>query len=72
MSPLLILPLLAALQPGSYRLDVNVVVMASVPVLGEQRTVTSTTRVAPKLRASSLRREEWNNIATKENPNYEL
>src|SRR3954469_4378549 len=25
--------------------------------------VTSTTSVAPKLRASSLRREEWNNIA---------
>ena len=25
-------------------------------------TVTSTTRVAPKLRASSLRMEEWNNI----------
>src|SRR4051812_11927756 len=24
--------------------------------------VTSTTRVAPKLRASSLRRDEWNNI----------
>src|SRR6185369_17581206 len=24
--------------------------------------VTSTTRLAPKLRASSLRREEWNNI----------
>jgi hypothetical protein len=45
MSPLLILPLLAALQPGTYRLDVNVVVMASVPVLGEQRTVTSTTSI---------------------------
>jgi hypothetical protein len=25
-------------------------------------TVTSTTSVAPKLRASSLRMEEWNNI----------
>src|SRR3569832_2929099 len=25
--------------------------------------VTSTTRVAPKLRASSLRKDEWNNIA---------
>jgi len=24
--------------------------------------VNSTTKVAPKLRASSLRREEWNNI----------
>jgi hypothetical protein len=35
-------------------------------------TVTSTTRVAPKLRASSLRSEEWNNIEAKENRNYEL
>ena len=35
-------------------------------------TVTSTIRVAPKLRASSLRSEEWNNIADQENLNYEL
>jgi hypothetical protein len=28
--------------------------------------------VVPKLRASSLRTEEWNNIAAKENLNYEL
>ena len=35
-------------------------------------TVTSTTSVAPKLRASSLRMVEWNNIGQKENPNYEL
>jgi hypothetical protein len=34
--------------------------------------VTSTTSVAPKLRASSLRMVEWNNIGQKENPNYEL
>jgi hypothetical protein len=35
-------------------------------------TVTRTTKVAPKLRASSLRMEEWNNIGTKERVNYEL
>ena len=35
-------------------------------------TVTNTTRVAPKLRASSFRMEEWNNMAAKEKPNYEL
>ena len=35
-------------------------------------TVTSTTRVAPKLRASSLRMDESNNIGSKENTNYEL
>ena len=38
--------------------------------------VTSTTRVAPKLRASSLRREEWNNIGAiaerKKTANYGL
>lgn len=36
---------LGAIPPGSYRLDVEVVVVASVPVLGEQRTVTKTTSV---------------------------
>ncbi len=35
----------ATVPPGSYRLDVDVVVVASVPVLGEQRTVTKTTSV---------------------------
>jgi hypothetical protein len=53
MSPILLLSLLAAVEPGAskaleagtYRLDVNVVVLASVPVLGEQRTVTSTTSI---------------------------
>ena len=35
-------------------------------------TVTSTTSVAPKLRASSLRRDESNNIGSKENTDYEL
>ena len=34
--------------------------------------VTSTTRVAPKLRPSSLRREESNNIGRKENADYAL
>ena len=34
-----------ALPPGHYRLDVEVVVVASVPVLGEQRTRTLTTSV---------------------------
>jgi hypothetical protein len=31
-------------------------------------TVISTTSVAPKLRASSLRMEEWNNMAAKGKP----
>jgi hypothetical protein len=35
-------------------------------------TVTSTTSVAPKLRASSLRMDESNNIGSKENTDYEL
>ena len=35
-------------------------------------TVTSTTSVAPKLRASSLRIDESNNIGSKENTDYEL
>ena len=35
-------------------------------------TVTSTTRVAPKVRASSLRMDEWNNMETNERLNYEL
>jgi hypothetical protein len=34
--------------------------------------VTKTTKVAPKLRARSLRKEEWNNIGAKEKLNYEL
>jgi hypothetical protein len=34
-------------------------VLMSVMVI---TTVTNITKVAPKLRASSLRREEWNNI----------
>jgi hypothetical protein len=34
-----------AIPPGSYRLDVEVVVTANVPVMGEQRTVTKTTSV---------------------------
>jgi hypothetical protein len=36
---------LQALAPGTYRLDVEVVVVASVPVLGEQRTTTTTTSI---------------------------
>jgi len=36
---------LGAIPPGSYRLDVEVVVTATVPVMGEQRTVTKTTSV---------------------------
>lgn len=39
------LPGLPGLSPGSYRLDVEVVVVASVPVLGQQRTTTKTTSV---------------------------
>jgi hypothetical protein len=35
-------------------------------------TVAKTTRVAPKLRASSLRIEEWNNMVENERVNYEL
>jgi len=35
-------------------------------------TVTSTTKVAPKLRDSSLRIEESNNIGEKESTDYEL
>jgi hypothetical protein len=35
-------------------------------------TVTSTTRVAPKLRANSLRMDESNNIGSKEKGDYEL
>ncbi len=35
----------AALPPGTYRLDVEVVVVATVPVLGEQRTTTKTTSI---------------------------
>ena len=35
-------------------------------------TVTSTTRVAPKLRASSLRMDESNNIGATEKADYEL
>ena len=35
-------------------------------------TVMSTTKVAPKLRAISLRMDESNNIAFKENADYEL
>ncbi|EKD97567.1 MAG: hypothetical protein ACD_23C00859G0001 [uncultured bacterium] len=35
-------------------------------------TVTSTTSVAPKLRASSLRMDESNNIGSKESTDYEL
>ena len=35
-------------------------------------TVTSTTRVAPKLRASSLRMDESNNIGSNEKGHYEL
>jgi hypothetical protein len=35
-------------------------------------TVTSTTSVAPKVRASSLRMDEWNNMETNERLNYEL
>jgi hypothetical protein len=35
-------------------------------------TVTNTTRVAPKLRASSLRMDESNHIGLKENTDYEL
>ena len=34
--------------------------------------VTNTTSVAPKFRARSLRKEEWNNIGGKEKLNYEL
>ena len=34
--------------------------------------VIKTTNVAPKLRARSLRKEEWNNIGTKEKLDYEL
>ena len=34
--------------------------------------VIRTTNVAPKVRASSLRMEEWNNISFKEKTNYEL
>jgi hypothetical protein len=34
--------------------------------------VTKTTSVAPKLRDSSLRMEEWNNIRAEERRNYEL
>jgi hypothetical protein len=34
--------------------------------------VTKTTSVAPKVRASSLRMDEWNNIGNEENLNYEL
>jgi hypothetical protein len=49
--------------------DASPTVRISVMVI---TTVTSTTKVAPKLRASSLRMEEWNNIGPKENLNYEL
>jgi hypothetical protein len=34
--------------------------------------VASTTTVAPKDRAISLRMEEWNNIGQRGKPNYEL
>jgi hypothetical protein len=34
--------------------------------------VIKTTSVAPKFRAKSLRKEEWNNMAAKEKLNYEL
>jgi hypothetical protein len=34
--------------------------------------VAKTTTVAPKLRAKSFRREEWNNIVAQEKLNYEL
>jgi hypothetical protein len=34
--------------------------------------VIRTTSVAPNVRASSLRMEEWNNISFEENVNYEL
>jgi len=50
-------------RPASPRVRMSVIVIT---------TVTSTTKVAPKLRASSLRMEEWNNIWAKENLNYEL
>jgi hypothetical protein len=49
--------------------DASPTVRISVMVI---TTVTNTTSVAPKVRASSLRMEEWNNMATKENLNYEL
>src|SRR3569832_2163738 len=51
MSSGLTVPLLARL---SVRISVIVITM-----------VTSTTSVAPKLRASSLRREEWNSIGAR-------
>jgi hypothetical protein len=35
-------------------------------------TVTSTTKVAPNVRASSLRMEEWNNMGAMKKVNYEL
>ena len=42
MNPLLLSALVAGLQPGAYRLDVDVVIVAQLPVIGEQRTVTRT------------------------------